>query len=81
VYPPAARAQRIEGTVLLLVTVDSAGRVTDASISQSSGHAILDRAALAAVRAWRFEPARQGGAPVIAQVELPVRFQMEKRES
>jgi len=72
-YPAAARAQRLEGTVLLLVSVDSAGRVARAEIQRSSGHA-CSMGRLESVRSWRFEPARQDGAPTAAQVEVPVRF-------
>lgn len=73
-YPEQARAQRLEGVVLLRVSVDTSGRVTDASVHQGSGHAILDRAALEAVRTWRFTPARQGDRVISATVELPIRF-------
>lgn len=73
-YPEQARARKLEGVVFLLVSVDTSGRVTDASIHQGSGHAILDRAALEAVRTWRFTPARQGDRAVAATVEIPVRF-------
>lgn len=73
-YPAEARAQRIEGVVMLLVGVDAEGRVTNASIHQGSGHAVLDRAALEAVRTWRFSPATQNGRPVAATVEIPIRF-------
>lgn len=73
-YPAAARAQRLEGTVVLLVEVDASGRVTGADLQRSCGHAALDRAALDAVRAWRFDPARQDGVAVRACVEIPVRF-------
>ncbi|HSI13099.1 MAG TPA: energy transducer TonB [Chthoniobacter sp.] len=73
-YPEQARAQRLEGVVLLRVSVDTSGRVTDANIHQGSGHAILDRAALEAVRTWRFTPARQGDRVISATVELPIRF-------
>ena len=73
-YPEQARAQRLEGVVLLRVSVDTSGRVTEASIHQGSGHSILDRAALQAVRTWRFTPARQGDRVISATVELPIRF-------
>jgi len=73
-YPEQARAQRLEGVVLLRVSVDTSGRVTDANIHQGSGYAILDRAALEAVRTWRFTPARQGDRVIPATVELPIRF-------
>lgn len=78
-YPDEARAQRLEGTVLLLVSLDARGRVTAAALQRTCGHGILDRAALAAVRAWRFEPARQNGTAIAAQVEIPIRFRFEER--
>lgn len=73
-YPEQARAQKLEGVVLLLVGVDASGRVTDASVHEGSGYPILDRAALEAVRTWRFTPARQGDRVISATVELPIRF-------
>jgi protein TonB len=57
-YRAQARAQKLEGTVLLIVAVDADGRVTSASLEQSCGHAVLDHAALDAVRSWRFDPAQ-----------------------
>lgn len=77
-YPAEARARRLEGTVLLLVSIDVAGQVTGIGLLQSCGHQVLDRAALAAVRAWRFNPARQDGVAVAARVEVPVRFRFEE---
>jgi protein TonB len=73
-YPAEARAQRIEGVVLLLVGVDAEGHVTSANIQHGSGHAMLDRAALDAVRKWRFSPALQSGRAIPATVEIPIRF-------
>ncbi len=73
-YPEEARAQRIEGVVMLLVGVDASGRVTNARLSQSCGHEILDRAALTAIRSWKFVPAQQSGQAVAATVEVPIRF-------
>lgn len=77
-YPEEARARRLEGTVLLLVSIDVAGHVTGTGLLQSCGHQVLDRAALAAVRSWRFDPARQDGVAVAARVEVPVRFRFEE---
>ncbi len=73
-YPEDARAQRIEGVVMLLVSVDAAGHVLSAQLSQSSGYDVLDRAALAAIRTWRFIPAHQADQAVPATVEVPIRF-------
>jgi len=75
-YPDQARAMRLEGIVLLLVSVDAAGHVTDARLSHSCGHEVLDRAALSAVRSWRFIPARQANQPISATVEVPIRFHL-----
>lgn len=49
-YPPQAVAAGLEGEVRLLLSLDPTGRITDADIAASSGHAILDQAALRA--AW-----------------------------
>jgi protein TonB len=47
------------------------------SISQSSGHALLDQAALKAIKSWRFRPARAGPLPIPSTVEVPIRFTLE----
>lgn len=73
-YPGEARAAKLEGTVLLLVSVDATGRVTSASVQKTCGHGVLDRAALDAVRSWRFVPAQQMDRAVPATVEVPIRF-------
>jgi protein TonB len=73
-YPEQARAQRLEGVVLLLVSIDVQGHVISASIRQSCGHLVLDRAALDSVHTWRFSPGRQDGHAIPATVEIPIRF-------
>lgn len=49
-YPTAARARRQEGVAQVRFTLDARGRVLDASLVRSSGHAVLDREALDTVR-------------------------------
>ena len=75
-YPATARQRGIEGTALLSVFVDADGRVGEVVVKQSAGHPDLDRAAVDAVRRWRFEPARRGTDTVAMWVELPVAFQL-----
>jgi protein TonB len=70
-YPPQAVEQELEGEVLLLLSLDAEGRITDAKVSKSSGHAILDRAALAAARQLGALP---GNPP---QTLLPVTFRLD----
>ena len=73
-YPREALTAGLTGRVVLVVTVNAGGSVTAAEVYKSSGHDILDRAALAAVRLWRFAPARRGGVAVEHTIAAPVRF-------
>ena len=70
-YPAQAIAQGLEGEVQVLLIIDESGTVSAARVEQSSGHAILDEAALRAVRSLRSLPA---DAP--REVVLPVRFRL-----
>jgi len=76
-YPPDLFAQRVEGTVVLRLFVDSTGAVIPDStrIRESSGHPGLDSAALGAVPALRFAPALRNGVPVSTAFEQPIIFQ------
>ena len=75
-YPPFARRRGLEGRTILEVEVLEDGSPGDLRVVLSSGHALLDRAALAAVKKWAFRPARRGGRAVRALVRIPVRFQL-----
>lgn len=59
------------------VFVNAAGSADQVQIRNSSGHNLLDQAALNAVRRWRFVPARQGDQPVAAWVLVPITFTLE----
>jgi protein TonB len=61
---------------LLRFEVLATGRVGTMLVDRSAGHADLDRAAMEAVRTWRFEPARRGEEPVTVWMTLPVRFEL-----
>jgi protein TonB len=63
--------------VLIQVSVLGDGRVGSARVASSSGHGSLDRAALKAVKRWRFRPALRGGKPVTATLMVPVVFRLE----
>jgi protein TonB len=73
-YPDSARRRGIEGTTLLKIRVSDQGEVVEVLVDQSAGHDDLDQAAIAAVKKWRFEPARKGNQPVASWAKLPVRF-------
>ena len=73
-YPVAARRSGREGRALLRVVVSSTGEGRDVRIAESSGTPSLDEAALAAVRQWRFTPARRNGETAEDVVLVPVSF-------
>jgi len=76
-YPEFARQAHQQGTVILRVVVSETGEALAVSIRSSSGFRSLDRAALEAVRNWRFKPGTLGGVPIRSMVEVPVRFQLQ----
>lgn len=75
-YPPEAVRQRLEGRVILSVTIAVSGVVTKVIVAESCGHQVLDQAALDAVRQWRFSPATRSGMPVEWTARLPIRFRL-----
>lgn len=76
-YPKRARKQGITGQVLLRVLVGAEGRSKTVQTLQTSGHAMLDAAAVAAIQKWRFAPARRNGVPVAVTLDVPVTFQIK----
>ncbi len=72
-YPPSALRERQESSVVLDVTIDAEGRVAEASVAQSGGE-IFDTAAVQAVKAWKFTPARRGEEPVVSRIRVPFEF-------
>jgi periplasmic protein TonB len=74
-YPMVARRMGFEGTVVLRVVVAADGSPESVAVLQSSGHDVLDTAALDTVRSrWRFVPARRNGIAVEDSVQVPIRF-------
>ena len=75
-YPKSARRRRQEGTVTLLVDLDSKGRVSKIQIKNSSGFSTLDKAAKKSVAKWRFSPATINNKHVSSKVIVPVLFKL-----
>ncbi len=76
-YPAAARRNGEEGIVALRVVVTPEGAPAKVELDRSSGSAALDSAAITAVKAWRFKPARRGEEAVEATVIVPVVFRLD----
>ena len=62
---------------MLRVLINARGRVDDLRVVASSGHRILDRAALSAVRKWRFEPGTEDGEKKAMWVKIPINFDLK----
>ncbi len=76
-YPTACRRRGIEGEVVVELLVGEDGAVREAKVRVSSGCEELDAAALAAVKAARYRPARRDGAPVAASDSIRYVFRLE----
>lgn len=76
-YPAQAKRMGWEGRVVLRVEVLANGSAGAVSIAKSSGHEILDEAALEAVRRWKFVPAKRDGTAVNSSVNVPINFNLK----
>lgn len=72
-YTDEARRANISGDVEMEITIRRDGTVSDVKVLRGLGGGLNDRA-VAAVRQWRFAPARLKGTPVDVIVEVSVEF-------
>ena len=72
-YPKELGRKKLGGSVKIVFIVDKSGRVVN-PIVQSSSHPAFANPALRAVRRWRFEPGKRGGAPVQFKMRVPIVF-------
>ncbi|MCG9040893.1 energy transducer TonB [Laribacter hongkongensis] len=79
-YPPLSQELGESGQVRLRVAVDASGAPSQVEIAESSGFTRLDRAALSAVKRWRFVPARRGSEAVAGRVIVPIHFNLKTLE-
>lgn len=73
-YPEAVRGIGIEGSVEVALTILRDGRVGWITILHADPPGYFEQAALAGVRRWRFEPARQDGESVECRTQTRLRF-------
>jgi protein TonB len=77
-YPLVARRMGYQGKVVLNVEVLAEGRAGEVKLQTSSGHDILDRAALQTVQTWKFSPATRFGQPITQWFLVPIKFSLEE---
>ena len=74
VYPPEAREARVQGVVIMEATISRTGEVSDVEVLRSVP--LLDEAAVAAVRQWRYEPTLVDGEPVSILMTVTMNFRL-----
>lgn len=79
-YPDVARRAGIEGNVTLEVQIDEDGRILEVSVHDSSGHKILDRAAVDALRSIEELPSPPKALAEKSQTfHIPIRYKLNRR--
>lgn len=76
VYPERAQERGIEGTVVVLITIDTLGRVTDTKVEKSAGRE-LDAEVLSAVRTLVFQPPVRNGRRESVRFRRPYEFSLQ----
>lgn len=76
-YPGFDVIYGIEGKAVIDVLLNDAGGIADLRVERSTGRRELDRAAIAAVRQWKFRPGIRHGRPVGGWVRVPLNFDLQ----
>lgn len=63
---------------MIRARIEADGRVGSTSLLHSTGHAVLDRSALEAVKKWRFRPRQENGQAVASFLDVPVNFSLRR---
>jgi TonB family protein len=72
VYPPEAMAQKLQGAVVLQASIGRDGTVQDVKLVR--GYFVLAKAAIAAVKQWRFRPYNVNGRALETQTVITINF-------
>ncbi|MES2697976.1 MAG: energy transducer TonB [Verrucomicrobiota bacterium] len=75
-YPDELRREGVSGLVMIKCEIDAQGNVTSAEVEKSS-NAAFEKPAVAAVKKWKFKPAKQDGTPIAIKVSIPIKFVFE----
>jgi TonB family protein len=76
-YPDEARAEHIQGTVLLRTEIGTDGNVE--SVALISGHPLLAPAAIDAVKQWKFKPFLLDRQPIAVETQIQINFTLSYR--
>ena len=75
VYPELARTQHVQGDVTIDALIDATGKVSDTKVI--SGNPLLQRAAVDALRFWKYQPASLNGEPIPVHLNVTIVFHLQ----
>jgi TonB family protein len=75
-YPPTALHMHVEGAVQLMATIGKSGSIT--AVKVLNGEPMLSKAALDAVKQWKYKPYFLNGEPVEIQTQITVNFKLPR---
>jgi TonB family protein len=77
VYPQSARSRGLSGYVLLELTINERGMISEVVILKSEPQGVFDQASIEAVKKWTFSPAMNEGKVVISKIKQKVNFELD----
>jgi TonB family protein len=77
-YPKEAEEAGLEASVVLVLSIDETGKVTQATATPRAGHG-FDEAAEGAARRFVFEPAKRGDKPIASRIKYLYKFTLAKK--
>ena len=75
-YPPKAKAQGVEGYVLVSLLIGDNGEVQKVRVLESEPGGVFEQTAVNAIRQWRFQPAQYQGKNVKVWARQKIRFNL-----
>jgi TonB family protein len=75
VYPPLARAQHVQGDVVIDALIDATGKVV--ATKAITGHPQLQSAAVDSLRLWKYQPARLNGEAIPIHINVTITFHLQ----
>jgi TonB family protein len=77
-FPSKALSQHLSGSVTVEYTVDASGDPRDVRVVEATPPGVFDKAAVSAVKRWKYDPVIANGAPVEVPVRTSIRFELPK---
>lgn len=79
-YPDKGEQQGLEGSVVVLLLIDEAGVVREATVVEANPEGVFEESALLAFRGARFAPAQKNGRAVKSRVLIRVSYELVRRD-